>query len=185
MSNVGRLMHTRGSPSRGFYIAVIPPALLALDMVYENTALSWSNGPQMIGFTLLHTVGIILFPAVLASLIWAASTVVVPVFTKKWSLANIGGALLVAGLLGIASLPYGFWVKAFAARIASGPHAAEFLVYMAGLGELSAVKELLEQGVPVNESNRQGRRAIEAAQSANQTEVRAYLESRGGTDKRF
>ena len=54
-------------PSRGFYIAFVPPALFALDMVWENTLLSWERGPQMIGFSLLHTVGIILFPAILAS----------------------------------------------------------------------------------------------------------------------
>ena len=49
--------------SWGFYLAIIPPTLLAIDMVYENTALSWEGGPQMIGFTLMHTVGIILLPA--------------------------------------------------------------------------------------------------------------------------
>jgi len=178
-------MPAHRSPSWGFYLAVVPPALLAIDMVYENTALSWSGGPQMVGFTLMHTVGIVLIPAVLASLIWAAATVIVPVFNKKWNLANVGGGLLVVVFVGVASLPYGFWVKAFAARIASGPHAADFLVHMAALGELSAVKALLEQGVPVNESNHQGLRAIEAAENAKQPEVRVYLESRGGTDKRF
>ncbi len=178
-------MRTYRTPSRGFYLAVVPPALLAIDMIYENTALSWSGGPQMIGFTLMHTVGIVLIPAVFASLIWSATTVIVPLFNKKWNFANIAGALLVVGLVAVASLPYGFWVKTFAARIAAGPHAAEFLVHMAALGELSAVEALLEHGVPVNESNRRGLRAIEAAENEKQIEVRSYLESRGGTAKRF
>ena len=172
-------------PSPGFYIALVPPVLFALDMVWENTLLSWKSGPQMIGFSLLHTVGIILFPAILASLLWAASTFIVPIFTKKWNAGNIAGAFLIVALLGIASLSYGFWVKSFAVKIASGPHAVEFLVHMSAIGELSAVEALLDAGVPVNASNRQGLRAIEAAQNAKKPEVQAFLAARGGTDKRF
>jgi hypothetical protein len=177
------LVHMK--PSRGFYWALIPPALLALDMVYENTALSWSHGPQMIGFTLVHTVGIILFPLILASLIWCAMTVLVPLFTKTWNVGNIAGAAMIAGLLGVASLSYGFWVKLFAERISKGPHAVEFLVHMAAIGERGAVEALLAQGVPINASDRGGIRAIEAATTAKQEEMRLFLESKGGTDKRF
>lgn len=172
-------------PSRGFYIAVVPPGLFALDMIWENTGLSWERGPQMVGFTLLHTVGIILFPAILASLIWAASTVLVPVFTRKWNPANIVGSAAIVCFLGIGSLSYGFWVKLFAHRIASGPHAVEFLVHMAALGELPAVQALLEAGVPINASDRRGLRAIDAAQNAKKPDVEAYLAAHGGTDKRF
>lgn len=171
--------------SLGFYFAVIPPALLAFDMVWENTLLSWERGPQMIGFTLSHTVGIFLFPAILASLIWVAGTIVIPLFTRKWNMANIAGAMAIVIFLGIAALPYGFWVKLFASRIASGPHAVEFLVHMSALGELPAVKALLEAGVPINASNRQGLRAIEAAQNAKKPDIQAYLAAHGGTDKRF
>lgn len=178
-------MTVSGKPTLGFYISVVPSALFALDMIWENTFLSWERGPQMIGFTLLHTVGIVLFPAILAALLWATTTVLVPIFTKQWNVANIAGALIIAALLGIGSLPYGFWVKQFAARIAAGPHAVEFLVDMSATGELSAVKALLDAGVPINASNRQGLRAIEAAQNAKQPEVLAFLAAHGGTDKRF
>jgi hypothetical protein len=173
-------MIERGWPTWGCYLAIVPPALFALDMVWENTALSWNHGPQMIGFTLMHTVGILLFPAILASLIWIVISLVAPIFkTRKWRLSNLFGALGIIVLLGIASLPYGFWVGTFASRIAKGPHASEFLVYMAALGELSAVKALLEQGVPVNSPNREGRTAIQAAQNAKQPAVREYLATQG------
>jgi hypothetical protein len=176
-------LHTR--PTWGFYAALTPPLLLAIDMVYENTALSWKGGPQMIGFTLLHTVGIILFPAILLSLVWCAGTVVLPLITKRWNKGNIAGAILIGALLAIASLPYGFWVKVFAQRIAAGPHSVEFLTYMSALGELSAVKALLDAGVPINASDKSGHRAIETAETAKQMEVRDFLASKGGTDKRF
>jgi len=178
-------MLDRGKPSLSFYLAVVPPAILSARLVWENTALSWERGPQMVGFSLMHTVGIVLLPAVLLSLAWALSAVVVPLFNGKWRLANLLGALSIVAMVALAGMPYGFWVKAFASRIAAGPHAVEFLVHMSALGELSAVKALLDHGVPINESNRQGLRAIEAAENAKQAEVRAFLETRGGTDKRF
>jgi hypothetical protein len=178
-------MPIRRAPTLGFYVALVPPAVLAIDMVYENTILSWERGPQMIGFTLFHTVGIVLLPAALASAIWCAWAILTPIFTKRWNLGNIGGVVAIIFLLGIASLSYGFWVGAFAKRIASGPYAVEFLVYMAGLGEQSAVGSLLDAGVPINESNKQGYRAVDSAINANRPAVRSYLESRGGTDKRF
>lgn len=172
-------------PTRGFYIALIVPALFAAEMVYENTALSWSRGPQMIGFSLLHIAGILILPVLLASIVWCATTILVPLISKRWNLGNIAGAVLICVLLVIATLPYGFWVKMFAQRIASGPHSAEFLVHMAGQGELPALGALLDAGVPVNASNRNGVRAIEAAENAKQTETREFLVSKGGTDKRF
>jgi hypothetical protein len=178
-------MLERARPSTGFYFAVVPPAFLATRLVWENTALSWEHGPQMVGWVLLHTIGIVLFPAILLSLVWALSTVVVPLFTRRWLLGNLVGAATIVALVGVASLPYGFWVKAFAGRIAAGPHAVEFLVHMSALGDLSAVEALLDHGVPINESSREGLRAIEAAENAKQAAVRAYLASRGGTDKRF
>jgi hypothetical protein len=172
-------------PTLGCYLAVVPPLLLAADMIYEKTALSWSHGPQMIGFSLMHTVGVILFPLVLASLVWCALTLGVPLFSKRWNLGNIAGVGMIAGLLGIASLSYGFWIELFAERIAKGQYAADFLVHMSALGERGAVEALLAHGVPINGSDRAGMRAIEAATNAKQEAVRAYLESKGGTDKRF
>lgn len=178
-------MLDRGAPSFGFYLAVVPPALLCARLVWENTALSWEHGPQMVGWSLIHTVGIVLLPAVVLSLVWALSTVVTPLFSGEWRLANLVGALSIVTMVALAGIPYGFWVKVFASRIAAGPHAVEFLVHMSALGELSAVKALLDHGVPINESNRQGLRAVEAAENARQAEVRALLEARGGSHKRF
>jgi hypothetical protein len=92
--------------------------------------------------------------------------------------ANLVGASVIIILLAVASLPYGFWIKTFAPRVASGPHAAEFLVYMAALGELSAVKALLDEGVPIDARDKRGLTAMQAAENAKQPEVLAYLASR-------
>ena len=172
-------MIERGKPSLGCYLALIAPALLAADMVWENTALSWNHGPQMIGFSLTHTVGIILFPAVLASLGWIVVSLCVPIFrARKWRLSNLLGALGIVVLLGIASLPYGFWVAAFASHIAKGPYASEFLTYMAALGEKAAVQALLDRGVNVNTQVRDGT-ALHGAAVEGEIEVMELLLGRG------
>ena len=56
---------------------------------------------------------------------------------------------------------------------------------MAAIGERGAVEALLAHGVPVNANDREGIRAIDAATNAKQEEMRLFLESKGGTDKRF
>jgi hypothetical protein len=137
-------------------MAVVPPLLLAADMTYENTALSWNHGPQMIGFTMMHTVGILLLPLILASIIWCVLTLAVPLFTRNWNLGNVTGVVAIVGLLGVASLSYGFWIELFSERVAKGPYAADFLVHMAALGEKKAVEALLARGVAVNGSDRGG-----------------------------
>ena len=54
---------------------------------------------------------------------------------------------------------------------------------MAALGSRTAVEALLEHGVPINSSNRQGIRPIVAAENANQPAMREYLVRRGARYK--
>ena len=173
-------MIERSAPTWDCYLAIIPPAILAVDMVWEHTVLSWNEGLQMIGFRLAHTVGILLIPALLASMIWAVVKLVAPIFEKrKWRLWNLVGAFAIVVLLGIAWLPYGFWIATFPSRYAEAPHASYFLVEMARRGELPAVRALLIKGVPVNAPDWQKQTAIQAAKKAKQQAVVDYLASEG------
>lgn len=169
----------RGKPSLGCCLALLAPVLLAADMIWENTALSWARGPQMIGFSLIHTVGIILFPAILASLAWIVVSLIVPIFkTRTWRLSNLLGALAIVVSLGIAFLPYGFWISTFSGRIAKGPHATEFLVHMAASGQTSAVRALLDRGVDINSQGRSGT-ALHGAAVRGELQVIKLLIARG------
>lgn len=174
-------------PHIGFYFCVLPAVLLAWRLVWEQTSLSWERGPQMVGFSLMHSgLGLLLFVALFAAIVWAVVVLVANLLTKgPRNATNIlgGAAVLVAAAL--VFVPYGRWVQVFAGKISRGPHAVEFLVHMAAIGELPAVEALLNHGVPVNASNRGGLRAIEAAENAKQEAIFKYLASKGGTDKRF
>jgi hypothetical protein len=141
----------------------------------------------MIGFSLMHSgTGIVLLFAFYAALGWGALTIVLAIFSpKRRNLTNIAGVLVITIAAALIFAPSGVWVRLFAGRLAQGPHATEFLVDMAGLGDIKAVEALLDKGVPINASDSRGLRPIEAAQNANQIAMRDFLAKRGATDKRF
>lgn len=174
-----------GKPSVGFYLTVVPTVLLAWRLVWEQTALSWDRGPQMVGFSLMHSgFGILLMLAFYAGLAWAAVTFAIAVFSRaRRNLTNVAGAFVVAIAAVIISLPYGLWVQLFAPQIAHGPHSSKFLVYMAGTGRIPAVRALLDEGVPVSASDSNGLRAIDAAKNAHHQEMVVFLIERGATAK--
>jgi hypothetical protein len=171
----------------GCAIAVVPVALLSWRLIWEQTSLSWERGPQMVGFSLMHSgLGIILVLALYAALLWAGVTLVFALASPKHRRAlNFAAAALVVLVAVPALAPYGLWVRLFASKIAGSPHASEFLVHMAALGDITAVRALLDAGVPINGSNKSGLRAIEAATNAKQRAMREYLLTRGGNDKRL
>jgi len=174
-------------PGVGFYLCVIPSAALALRLVWEQTALSWERGPQMVGFSLMHSgLGLLLFAVLAVAVVWAITVLLMNLFGKgEINGTHLLGALVVLVAAGVVSVPYGKWVQLFSSKISQGPHASEFLVHMAAIGDKRAVEALLQQGVPINTSNRSGIRAIEAAENTKQTEMREFLVSKGATSKRF
>lgn len=173
-------------PDLGFYLSVFPTGVLASRLVWEQTALSWEQGPQMVGAALLTSVfGIVLVVAMFGGVLWSAAVLLRSAFTRSTrSVTRIVGATVVLATAALVFVPYGWWVQAFAGRIANGPHASEFLVHMSVLGDRQAVAALIERGVPVHARNRSGLRPIEAAQRANQLAMRDYLASKGGTAER-
>lgn len=87
-------------------------------------------------------------------------------------MADAACALAVLGLL---SIPQGFWNTVFVGRLAHGPHAATQLVYSAGCGEKRIVDGLLKRGVPVNATNHEGSTALHYAAGAGETQIVADL----------
>ena len=146
--------------------------------------MSWERGPQMVGFSLLHSgLGVALLFACYGAIGWVLFTLLRALSPTRRHGPTLVGAIIVGATLALIFVPYGTWVRVFAGKIASGPHAAEFLVHMAALGEVTAVKALLDEGVPVNASGSRGIRPIVAAENANQPVMREYLVTRGARYK--
>lgn len=155
-------------------------------LVWEQTVLSWRHGPQMVGFSLMHTeLGLFLLLLVSTLLfVLCLSGAVAVTAVALWrgrpipALRCLGIALGVC-VLGTAFVPYATWQCIFVAKIAVGPYASEFLTYAAATGDLSTVEALIQRGVHVNARNKNGSTAVHAAAVEGQVAILEYLISRG------
>jgi hypothetical protein len=163
---------------------LIGSAIFAARIVREQTVWTWQRGPQMVGFSLAHGAGAILFLTPLLLLIWL---VVAPGFTirdkikkKRFGPARFALLGLAILLLILPSLPDGFWQRLLVSRMAKSPRAGDLFFYAANRGDLGTVRGLVQHGVPVKAVDRaQFRTAAHGAARGGQTEVLRYLASSG------
>jgi hypothetical protein len=162
-------------------LCVLPAVFLAARLVWEQTALSVLRGPQMVGFSLVHSgLAILLLLALLAGIVWAIAAVVIAVRSKSFRPARVGllGAYCLSILLMI--VPYGFWQRLLVNTHARGAHAGEYVSYAAATGDLATVKSFLEAGVPVNVRDEQnGATPLHGAAVNGQILMIEYLLSKG------
>jgi len=160
-------------------ILVTGTAVLAARLTWEMTSLTWQQGPQMVGFSLAHGYGAILFFFPIALSVWLLVFLVVCVVRKarRRNVGRLGWSILaVAALtLGVLSLPQGFWDRIFVSKLATSPKSSEFLVRAAGNGELHTVKALIAHGVPIQSTNYEGSTALHYSACAGESDVVRYL----------
>jgi hypothetical protein len=166
-------------------LLILGSVALAVRLIWEMTSLTWKYGPQMIGFSLAHGPwGALLFIFPIALCVWLLAslcTIIVwkvkhkRVLNRSWIV--LGSAVLTLALL---SLPQSFWNELFVGQLAKSPHAAELLVYAAGVeGNNKVVHGLLKRGVQVNATDREGNTALHFAASAGRSELVTYLIAQG------
>jgi hypothetical protein len=167
------------------FLSMFAGAALCGRLVWEQTALTWRRGPQMVGFSLAHGYAAPLLLAAPALLLWTGILVVlvvVAVVTRRRVARAVWFDLLVScGVIGIAFVPYGTWQSVFAGRLARGPYVGEFMTYAAATGDLRTVKALLAQGASVDVTDREGKTGLHGAAVGNKVLVLEYLLSRGAS----
>jgi len=174
-------------PSILLVVFGIPAVLFAMifagRVVWEETFLTWQQGPQMLGFSLAHGSGAVLFLAPLLLALWllvALVSTTICLWRKRslsaWHWSTLICAILVLGIL---SLPPTFWQWAFIGTFAKSPHAAELMVYGAAEGDVRSVRGYLEHGVPVAAKNYEGSNAAFAAAAGGSLRVMEMLISKG------
>ncbi len=158
---------------------VIAAWLLAVRLIWEQTVWSWNSGPQMVGFSLMHSgLGALLILAQLGGLLWAAAMLIAAAVCRTF-----GGRLAVLLLVGyavawaLAATPYGFWQRLFIERFTPS-HAVDFLTFAAATGDLRTVRAFLDRGVDVNAQSRSGT-ALHGAVVQGELEVIEFLIARG------
>jgi Ankyrin repeats (many copies) len=147
--------------------AILFTAILAGRMVWEETFLTIQQGPQMIGFSLAHGAGAILFLAPVVLLLWLVVALVIMAgcLWRKKSLSKSYWLTLTSAILmlGVLSIPPVFWQWVLIGSFAESPHATDLMVYGAAEGNVRTVRGYLDHGVPITATNYEGSTAAFAA----------------------
>lgn len=158
---------------------VIAAWVLAARLVWEQTVWSWASGPQMVGFSLMHSgLGVLLIFALYGGLLWVGVVLIAAVLTR-----SLGGKLVIWLLLtyalawSVIATPYGFWQRMFIDKY-SATQAIDFFTYAAATGDLRTVKAFLGHGVDVNAQGREGT-ALHGAAVEGELEVIEFLIAHG------
>ena len=164
-------------------LAILFAAVLAGRTVWEETFLTIRDGPQMLGFSLAHGSGAILFLAPVALVLWLVIALVAlgislwrrrRLSNRYWSI--VGGAVLV---LGIIAIPPEFWQWLMIGSFAKSSHAADLMVSDAAEGCVRTVRGYLEHGIPLTATNYEGSTAAFGAAAGGSLPVIKMLADRG------
>jgi hypothetical protein len=95
------------------WIFYVPTSLLVLRLLWEKTLLSWSEGPQLIAFTMVHEYPIPFFIGIAGMVLcdlWILTAVVFLVLRRKTILTTekVQFAIVSFTIL-IDLIPYAFW----------------------------------------------------------------------------
>ena len=165
-----------------WWFAFVGAFLLSLDLVYEQTLLTWKEGSQMVGFSLFHTVGIFLIPSVLLAYLWVLAA---PIFfwvgrsMASHTIRLLIKVVLMCIVLALPYIPYSTWKIVTIRMRGPGAHGAEFLVEAAADGDAQFVKRLTSNAINVDAANGDGFTALNAASITGHTDIVSYLLAKG------
>lgn len=157
---------------------------LVAQLVYEQTFLTWTSGPQMVGFALVHSTTILplLGSLVLSLISFLASfswLVVKTLKRQKASRFALISLLCTFVLILLLLVPYGIWQTIMIETLGPGDHSEELFFHFAATGSRPAVRSLLNSGVDINSMNRSGKTALMGACVEGQDEIVEYLIAKG------
>ncbi len=138
---------------------------LGIRLTIEQTLWTWERGLQMVGFSLAHGVGILLYPLLIMGVVWALVHVIISLYKRSFG-GWPGITVLVLFLLGfgLMNIPYDFWQKLFIENIRNSPNAYQQFEY--SLDNPKRIKFLLKKGFPVDLKNQQGQTPLQRASEA-------------------
>jgi hypothetical protein len=158
-------------------------SIFIIRIVYESTILTCANGPQMVGFALVHTgpslflLGLLILPF---GVLFAGAMLLFGLLKKlrfsrsEWLL--LGGFLLGNLLLAV---PYSTWERLDMKVCSAGPLGDAFLLNAARMGELEQVMKLVVQGHSVNHEAGDGETPLSGAAQGKRLEVARFLLGKG------
>jgi hypothetical protein len=165
------------------YVLAALVAIFTCRVVYEETILTWKNGPQMVGFAMVHTMPSLLLAGLIGAvggLLWMIVSVTL-LFRRRFRLPWFDLLpLLLLLLAGAAlSIPYETWEEAMVRTLGRSTYGGEFLVQAAAEDKYGLVTFLLRQGCDVNYQSRNGSTPLSAASVEGHPKMVEFLISKG------
>jgi hypothetical protein len=163
----------------------IPGTLYLISrLIFEQTFLTWNDGPQNIGFTLAHTGPILpLYGSLLTLIIWFLVSIVwlIARVVKREGIRRVVLTIIIStlALLSLFPVSYGRWQSLMISIRGPGNHGTELLIFFASMGSVVAVQTLLDEGVDVNSTDKEGSTAIMAASAQGQNAMIELLLQEG------
>jgi hypothetical protein len=159
--------------------AIVSVWLLAVRLVWEQTAYTWENGEQMVGRSLIESnIGALLVLAVMASLVWPILMIGAAIWAKhiggRKPLIYLGAYLTAWALI---LTPYGVWQRVFIDKF-SPAQAANLMTSAAAKGDIGTVDAFLRSGVAIDAQGPNGT-ALHTAAIEAELGMMAFLLARG------
>jgi len=189
----GILLDVQNNPPLGFskpwtitgYLLLTGVAVFVGGIVYQETILTWTNGPQGLGFGNVHSRSFLVFIVaefigLLGSLLWIIVSLVLLV-RRKFQIPRADWApiILLVILGAVLLIPYGSW-EALTVRIAGpGSHASDLMLQAAAQGNQRLVAYLLRKGCDVNYEDAGGTTPLSGAVVGGNKEMVRFLLSKG------
>jgi hypothetical protein len=152
-------------------------------VVWEETSLTWQQGPQMVGFSLAHGYYAPLMLAPFFVAVWLIVAVIAAIvdFARKQAANKVlfTAIGISVAMLGTLSLPGTFWQWAFIGSFAKSPHANDLMTYDAAEGAMATVRAYLDRNVPIESKNYEGSTAAFTAAAGGSVNVLRLLAERG------
>ena len=162
----------------GGFLTTIAAAGVAGRLIWEQTALTWRSGLQMVGFSLAHAYPQYLLP-IPGLFLWVLiliGTVVFAVVRRRRIPTSLWIELAAAGLVvAVGMIPYETWQLWFADRIATAPQPGQFMTAAGCSGNQRLIEALVAHGVRIDERDRSGNTALHTAAVCNRVDLIDYL----------
>jgi hypothetical protein len=167
-------------------LPILGTAILTGRLIWEQTVWTWRRGPQMVGFSLTHGAGAVLFFAPLLLVLWAVlalSMIAVDlVKRRKLDTATFAGFAVALVLFGLLSVPGGIWERLFIREMVSSAKVGDLFVYAAYNKDFRTVQAMLSHGVNVSVTDHsEWRTALHAAAIAGDLRTIQLLISSGAS----
>jgi hypothetical protein len=189
----GIILNVQDNPPVGFpkswaitgYILLAGAALFVGGIVYQETVLTWTDGPQSLGFGNVHTgTAVPFFLAAFILLVgtsfWIVGSLVLLV-RRKFSVPFVEWAPVVflLTLAAILVIPYQSW-ELLSVHVADpGSHGNRFMLEAAASGNQRLVAYLLGKGYDVNYEDSGGTTPLSGASVGGNKEMVRFLISKG------